>query len=92
LAADLQMYRTWLEIREKPGIFQLAYQRHSSSTNYARQLFKQSAMKKNFLVLGFVFFVSDIISKVNFSHFWLLLSDLAQTARWKYFAEVFIEN
>jgi len=49
-------------------------------------------MKKNFLVLGFVFFVSDIISKVNFSHFWLLLSDLAQTARWKYFAEVFIEN
>jgi len=58
-----------LEIGEKPGIFRLTYQLHSSSVDYARKLFKPSkdlasvqvCNEKKFVVLGFGFVVSDVI-------------------------------
>jgi len=37
-------------------------------------------MKKKLGVLGFVFFVSDVITKVGFWPFWLLVPDLGPTA------------
>jgi len=63
-----------LGIWPKSSIFQLSYQPHSSSADCARELIKSSKdsaslrghNEKNFLVLGFRFFVSDIISKVGF--------------------------
>jgi len=48
-------------------------------------------MKKKFWFLVLLFFVSDVISKVCFSHFGLLVFDLGPTARQKHFAEVFNE-
>jgi len=46
-------------------------------------------MEKNYLVLDFGFFVSDVISKIGF---WLIVPDLGPTARWKYFAQAFNGN
>jgi len=67
----------YLEIREKPGIFQLPYQPHSSSVDYGRELFKPSknlaslrvCNEKKFFGFGFRFFVSDVMSKVGFWSF-----------------------
>jgi len=63
-----------LEIEEKPGIFWLTYQPHSSSVDCTRELFKPSkdsanlnvCNEKKFLVLGVSFFVSGVIRKVGF--------------------------
>jgi len=49
-------------------------------------------MKKNFLVWGFELFVRDIISGVLLGLCGPLHVALAQTAKWQYFAEVFIGN
>jgi len=46
-------------------------------------------MEKNYLVLDFVYFVSDVISKIGS---WLMVPDLGPTARWKYFAQAFDRN
>jgi len=45
------------------------------SPQKTRQAF-ESAMKYIFLVLGFRFFVSDVISEVDFWPFWLMLPGL----------------
>jgi len=58
-----------LEIGEKPGIFRLTYQLHSTSANCARELFKPLKDLTSLQVcfgLAFVSFVSDLISKVSF--------------------------
>jgi len=55
---------SYLEIREKPGVFWLTYQLNSSLADCTRQLFKLSkdsaslwvCNEKQFLVLAFVFF------------------------------------
>jgi len=49
-------------------------------------------LKKIFLVGGWGFFVTDVISKVVLGTFWLMLPGLGPTARPKCFAEVFIGN
>ena len=59
---------SYFEIRHKSSIFRLSYQPHSSSADCAKELFKHSTdlvslrvcNEKN-SVLGFCFFVSDII-------------------------------
>jgi len=61
---------SYLENREEPGIFQLTYQPHSSSVDCARELFKTLKESANLRVynekkFGFVFFVSDVKSKVG---------------------------
>jgi len=64
---------------------QLSYQRPSSSADCARELFKGSngfaslidcTRKKNFLVGGCGFFVSNDISEVVLRSFWLMLLGL----------------
>jgi len=70
--------------RPKTSSFRLPYQRHSSSANCARELFKGSngsasllvCTQKNFLVGGCGFFVSDVISEVVLGSFWLKLPGL----------------
>jgi len=47
-------------------------------------------MKKEFFAFGL--FVSEVISKISFWHFWLLVPDLGPTTRWNYFARVFNGN
>jgi len=44
------------------------------------------------MVLGFRFFVSDIISGVLLGHLAHFIWPLAETTRWQYFAQVFSEN
>jgi len=71
-------------IRSKTSSFRLPYQRHSSSTDYARELFKVSNRstslldftQKFVLVGGCGFFVSDIISEVVLGPFWFMLPGL----------------
>jgi len=66
-----------LEIGEKPGIFQLPYQPHSSSVDYGRELFKplkdlailRVCNGKKFFGFGFRFFVSGVMSKAGFWSF-----------------------
>jgi len=48
--------------------------------------------KLTFFGFGFLFFVSDAISKVCFGHFWLLVPDLDPTATLKYFTHALNEN
>jgi len=67
-----------LEIGEKPGIFGLTYQPHSSSADCAVELLKFEPSKdlaslrvcneKKILLLGFVYFGIDVIRYV-FGHF-----------------------
>jgi len=89
-----------LEIGKKLGKFRLTYQLYSSSADCDKELFKPSKHlaslqvrnEKKRLVLGLGFVVSDVVSKVGFWPFWLLVPDLGPAARRKYFAEVFIGN
>jgi len=80
--------------RPKTSSCQLPYQRHSSSADCTRELFKPSkdlasllvcTQKENFLVGGCGFFVSDVISEVVFVPFWLMLPGLGPNR----FAQVF---
>jgi len=65
----------------KTSSFRLPYQHHSSSAKCARELFKVSngstslldCTKKNFLVGGCEFFVSNVVSEIVFGPFWLML-------------------
>jgi len=69
----------------KTSSCQLPYQRHSSSADCTRELFKPSDgsgqfsslyLKKNILVGVCESFVSDVISEVVFGPFWLMLPGL----------------
>ena len=70
-----------LRFRPKKQQFRLPYQRPSSSTDCARELFKGSdgsaslvdGTRKNFCGWGCGFFVSDVISEVVWGSFWLML-------------------
>ena len=73
------------DFRKKNSSFQMPYQRPSSSADCARELFNGSngsaslvdcTRKKNFLLGGCGFFVSDVISEVVLGSFWLMLLDL----------------
>ena len=67
--------------RPKTSSFQLAYQRHNSYTDCARELFKPSKVsasplactRRNFLVRVCGIFVSDVIIEAVFRPFWLRL-------------------
>ena len=80
-AYDIFVLRFW----PKNSSFQLPYQRPSSYTNCARELFKGSngsaslvdCTKKQISWLGGCrFFVTDVISKVVSGSFWLMLPGL----------------
>jgi len=79
------MIYSYLE-RPKTSSFQLSYQRHNSSADCARELFKLSkdlasllvCDEKKLLVGGCGFVVSDITTKVVF---WLMLLGLGSN-RW----------
>jgi len=80
-------------IQPKSSSFWLHYQRHSSSADCARELFKGSngsaslllCTWKNILVGGCGFFVSDVISEVVFGPFWLMLPGLGPNCYTKVF-------
>jgi len=80
LRAGVRYIRTWNW--SKTSSCQLPYQRHSSSADCTRDLFKGSngsvshALEKNVLVGGCRSFVSDVTSKVVFGPFWLMLPGL----------------
>jgi len=68
----------------KTSSCQLPYQRHSSSANCTKELFKGSnrsanhliCSRKKFLVGGCGFFVTDVMTEVVLGSFWLMLPDL----------------
>jgi len=79
------VYDTFVpRFRPKNSSFRLPYQRHSSSADCARELFKGSnksasllvCTRKKFFGWGCRFFVSDIIIEVVLGSFWLMLSGL----------------
>ena len=71
-------------IQPKTSTFRLSYQRHRSSIDCARELFKPLndlasllvCTQKNFFGWGSGFFVSEVISEVVFRPFWIMLPDL----------------
>jgi len=73
-----------LRFRPKNSSFRLPYQRHSSSANCTRELFKSSygsrslldCTRKNIFDWGCGFFVTDVISEVVLGSFWLMLPGL----------------
>jgi len=78
------MIYSYFDFSLKTSSFRLPYQRPSSSTDCARELFKDSNglaslvdyTPKKFLVGGCRFFVTDIISEVVLGLFWLMLPGL----------------
>ena len=79
------MVYSYLDFGLKNSSFRLPYQRPSSSTDCARELFKSSngsaslvdcTRNKNFLVGGCGFFVTDVISEVVLGSLWLMLPGL----------------
>jgi len=79
------MVYSYLDFGLKNSSFRLPYQRPSSSTDCARELFKSlngsaslvdCTRNKNFLVGGCGFFVTDVISEVVLGSLWLMLPGL----------------
>ena len=76
-----------LEFSLKSSIFHVSQQRHNSSADCARDLFKPSKdsgslrvwNEKNF---GFGFFMSDVINEVGLGHFDSCYLALGPTTRW----------
>jgi len=75
---------SYLDFWHKTSSFRLLYQRHSSSADCTRELFKNLngsasllvCTLENFFGWGCGFFVSDVISEVVFESFWLVLPGL----------------
>jgi len=88
------------DFRKKNSSFQLPYQRPSSSTDCARELFNGSnglaslvdCTRKKIFGWGCRFFVTDVISEVVSGSFWLMMPGLGPNHWPKCFAEVFIGN